>query len=56
MSGLQKDGPELSSNSGPENETSTNMLPTHILTRAGSIDNRNVGNWPSYPPRPPFSP
>jgi hypothetical protein len=42
MSGLQKEGPELGNNPGPENETSTVTLPAHILTQAGSVDNEHT--------------
>jgi putative DNA primase/helicase len=45
MSGLQKEGPELSSNPGPENGTSTVTLPAHILTQAGSVDNEEPNGF-----------
>jgi len=43
MSGEQKKGPELGDNPGPENGKTQLMLPTHILTQAGSIDNEKAG-------------
>jgi putative DNA primase/helicase len=43
MSGLQKEGPELLRNPSPEDGTSTDMLPAHILTQAGSVDNEHPG-------------
>jgi putative DNA primase/helicase len=45
MSGLQKEGPELTTNPGPKDGTSTDMLPAHILTQGRSIDNEEPNGF-----------